>query len=161
MQARAAEEGIGGGGGIPLVKRWLMFNLVGGLGIIVQLAVLAALTGPMRWNYLIATAAAVEAAVLHNFFWHEHWTWAERTGGGTASWAWRLARFHLANGAFSLVGNMLLMGFFVGRLSMNYSLANLLAIAICSVLNFLAGDRVVFPAGAPRVRGGAKCRGGI
>lgn len=150
MQARETVGKIGNGCGLPPFKRWLVFNLVGGMGIVVQLAVLVALTGLMDWNYLVATAAAVEAAVLHNFFWHEHWTWAERAGGGRVSLLGRLVRFHLTNGAFSLLGNILLMQFFVGRLSMNYTAANLSAITVCSILNFFAGDRVVFPARPPR-----------
>lgn len=128
----------------PLLRRWLVFNLVGGLGILVQLAVLAALTGLAHWNYLAATAAAVEAAILHNFVWHERWTWAERAGGGAAAVFGRLTRFHMTNGALSLVGNVLLMRFLVGELTMNTTLANLLAITICSLLNFFAGDRLVF-----------------
>ena len=47
--------------------RWLKFNLVGAIGIGVQLGALGALTAVMHMPYLIATALAVEAAVLHNF----------------------------------------------------------------------------------------------
>jgi putative flippase GtrA len=137
-----------------LLRRWLVFNFVGALGILVQLAALAALTRALHWHYLVATAGAVEAAVLHNFFWHERWTWAERAkGGALAAWG-RLGRFHLSNGAFSLAGNVALMSLFVGRFAMNCTLANLLAIAICSVLNFVAGDRLVYihPAVRPPMR---------
>ena len=46
-----------------LALRWLKFNLVGGLGIVVQLVALALLR---RWmHYLAATALAVELALLH------------------------------------------------------------------------------------------------
>ena len=129
---------------MSLLKRWLVFNLVGGLGIVVQLGVLAGLTQVPGCHYLMATAAAVEAAILHNFVWHERWTWAERAGGGRMGMLGRLGRFHMTNGALSLAGNVLLMRLFVGELAMNYSMANLSAIAICSILNFFAGDRLVF-----------------
>ncbi|PYR57375.1 MAG: hypothetical protein DMF91_19605 [Acidobacteria bacterium] len=46
------------------------FVAVGTVGFLVQLAVLAALLAA-GCPYLPATAAAVEAAVLHNFLWHE------------------------------------------------------------------------------------------
>ena len=49
--------------------RWLKFNGVGALGIVAQLGVLALLTGVFHVQYLIATAIAVESAVLHNFVW--------------------------------------------------------------------------------------------
>jgi putative flippase GtrA len=127
-----------------LLRRWLVFNLVGALGILVQLAVLTALTRMLHWHYLIATAGAVEAAVLHNFVWHERWTWAERANGGLMAKSGRLVRFHLTNGAFSLAGNVLFMSLFVGEFAMSYTVANLLAIGICSVLNFFAGDRLVY-----------------
>jgi putative flippase GtrA len=124
-------------------KRWLVFNAVGGMGIMVQMAVLYGLTSYTHLNYLPATGLAVEAAVVHNFFWHEHWTWADRTGGPT-SFLSRLLGFHLANGLLSLVGNLVLMRLFVGRLGISCILANGLAITLCSIFNFFAGDRLVF-----------------
>jgi len=59
--------------------RWCKFNFVGGIGIGVQFAALFLLKGVLHLNYLAATAIAVEAAVVHNFVWHEHFTWADRT----------------------------------------------------------------------------------
>ena len=61
-----------------LLHHWLKFNSVGAIGIVVQLAAPAILKGWLQVEYLLATALAVEAAVLHNFIWHERWTWAER-----------------------------------------------------------------------------------
>ncbi len=148
MQCRAAGESIGEIPKVTLFRRWVVFNLVGGLGILVQLSVLELLAGILECNYLGATAAAVEAAVLHNFFWHERCTWADRAGGGWAAMLGRLIRFHLSNGLFSLLGNVLLMRLFVGIFAIGYLPANVLAIAVCSVLNFFAGDRLVFPAAA-------------
>ena len=58
--------------------RWLKFNAVGAAGIGVQLAVLVSLRAGLHLHYLLATALAVEATVLHNFFWHKRFTWADR-----------------------------------------------------------------------------------
>ena len=127
-----------------LLRRWAAFNIVGAAGILVQLTALLALTRLWGWNYLAATAAAVELAVLHNFVWHERWTWADRAVGGAASMLGRMVRFHLSNGVLSILGNLLLMRLFAGTLGMNLVVANLLAIAICSILNFLAGEHLVF-----------------
>lgn len=66
-------------------ERIAMFTGVGVMGFLVQLAVLATLTSVAGWPYLIATCVAVEAAVLHNFAWHEGWTWADRRDGGGRS----------------------------------------------------------------------------
>jgi putative flippase GtrA len=56
----------------------------------------------------------------------------------------RLVRFHLANGLISVAGNFVLMWAFVSRLHLHYFLANVTAIATCSIVNFLASDRLVF-----------------
>ena len=50
------------------LHRWLVFNLVGALGFVVQLGVLVLLMGRLRWGFAPATVLAVEAAVVHNFF---------------------------------------------------------------------------------------------
>ena len=130
--------------GAAQIRRWMAFNLVGLLGVLIQLSTLAVLTGWLGLHYLLGTGLAVEAAVLHNFIWHERWTWSDRVGDDRAGMGKRLVRFHLANGALSLGGNLILMRILVGSLSMNYAVANLVTISICSILNFLAGDRFVF-----------------
>jgi putative flippase GtrA len=120
--------------------RWLKFNVVGGVGILVQLAVLAVLKGGLRFDYLLATTLAVEAAVVHNYLWHERFTWKDRPGKDRF---WRLVRFNLSNGVISIVGNLVVMKVLVG-VGINYLVANLVAIAGCSILNFVVSDRFVF-----------------
>ena len=121
--------------------RWLKFNAVGGIGIVVQLAVLALLQTILGMNYLVATAIAVEAAVLHNFAWHERLTWPDRQ---TSARLQRLAKFNLSNGAISVIGNLAMMKLLAGVLGLNYFAANILSIATCSIANFLIADRAVF-----------------
>ena len=121
--------------------RWLKFNFVGGIGIGVQLAVLAVLKGGLQVDYLAATALAVEAAVVHNFLWHERFTWRDR--GASDRFA-RFLRFNLSNGMISVVGNLVLMKVLVEVGQIHYLTANAVAIASCSILNFLVSDRLVF-----------------
>jgi putative flippase GtrA len=128
--------------------RWIKFNAVGGIGIVVQLAALAVLRSSLKFNYLLATAIAVEVAVLHNFVWHERFTWADRPPSRLAHSLIRLAKFNATNGAVSIGGNVLLMRLLVGRFKLNYIFSNCVAIAICSLLNFLLGDRFVFETSA-------------
>jgi putative flippase GtrA len=123
------------------VIRWLKFNTVGAMGVAVQLAALAVLKSGLHVNYLLATAVAVELALLHNFVWHERWTWRDRGAAGRAG---RLVRFHLGNGLLSIAVNLLLMRILVGRLHWPYLAANVAAIAAGSVINFFLGDRLVF-----------------
>jgi len=124
-----------------LFIRWLKFNAVGGMGIIVQLAALAILKGALHLNYLPATALAVEAAVVHNFVWHERFTWADRVDQSSLK---RLVKFNLTTGMFSIAGNLLLMKWLVESMGMQYLLANAISIAACSVANFVVSDRAVF-----------------
>ena len=127
-----------------LAFRWLKFNSVGALGIAVQLGALCVLKSRIGLHYLEATAVAVELAVLHNFVWHERFTWKDRAGGSWKAVAGRLLRFQAGNGLVSLFGNLGLMRLFVGTLGMKYMLANAITIVVCSLFNFAAGEWFVF-----------------
>ena len=127
-----------------IAMRWLKFNFVGGIGIGVQLLALFVLKAGLHCNYLIATALAVETAVIHNFLWHERFTWSDRPALRITHSLIRFARFNASNGAVSILGNLLLMRALVGELRLNYILANLIAVSICSLVNFLLSDRLVF-----------------
>jgi putative flippase GtrA len=168
----------------PTLRRWLKFNFVGGIGIGVQFGALFLLNSVLHVHYLVAAVIAVELAVVHNFIWHERFTWADRTmtarsarpnSGAKApnslsaviaalkrcatpmllrsmplrsmplqSRIRRLFRFNLANGAVSILGNVSLMKVMVGEGHMNYLVANGIAIAVCSVANFVVSDAWVF-----------------
>ena len=130
--------------GMATWRRWWIFSFVGALGIVVQLLILTMLTAWAGVHYLVATALAVETAVLHNFIWHERWTWADRAAPDRPGWWKRLLRFQLANGTISLGGNAALMWLFAAVCAVPYTVANAAAIIICWVLNFLASDRLVF-----------------
>ena len=127
-----------------VLRRWATFNLVGIMGVGVQIMTLVMLRGWFHMDYLLATALAVEAAILHNFVWHERWTWVDRTTSHDSTRLARLLRFNLTIGVLSIGENLLFMELLVGRLEVHYLVANLIAIASCSVLNFVASDRLVF-----------------
>ena len=124
--------------------RWLKFNAVGALGIVVQLSLLLSLKSGFHVSYLPATALAVEAAVLHNFLWHERYTWADRVQPSWKRSLPRLLRFNCTTGAISILGNLALMKLFVGCGHMDYLLANGFAIVLCSLANFLVSEGWVF-----------------
>jgi|SRR5271167_2328067 len=126
--------------------RWLRFNLVGGIGIGVQLAALAFFRSWMKLDYLLATGLAVEIAVIHNFLWHERFTWADRPASRPVPSLVRLVSSMPASGAVSLVGNLVLMQVLVDELRLSYVASNLAATVLCSLVNFLLGDRFVFAA---------------
>ncbi len=124
------------------ICRWLKFNAVGASGIVVQLVTLTVLKSALKMDYLFATALAVEAAVVHNYFCHEGFTLADRADAH--SWL-RLAKFNLTNGILSIGGNVLLMRAFVGTAHLNSLLANILTICTCYIANFLVCQGFVLP----------------
>jgi putative flippase GtrA len=131
-----------------MVLRFLRFNAVGALGIAVQVATLWLLAGALHVHYLVATTIAIEASVLHNFFWHLRWTWAPRNVAEPQNHVFfRCVAFHAGNGLVSMLGSLALMPLLVGRLGMHYIVANLVAIACTGLANFLLGDRLVFRRG--------------
>jgi putative flippase GtrA len=127
--------------------RWAVFNIIGAMGLLLQLGCLWALKDGLGMDYLAAAALAIELAVLHNFVWHFHWTWADRPAA-RAGLVRRFVRFNLTNGAISICGNLVLMAALVQLAHVHYVLANLLSVAVCSLANFVIGDIVVFNAGA-------------
>ena len=120
--------------------RWLRFNAIGMAGAVVQLIALNVLLA-CGLHYLLATALAVETAILHNYCWHLRWTWKDRRGS--------IIRFHLANGVVSMVVNLAGMRWLAGGLGMPATTANLIAIVAASLLNYVLCCRFVFRAGFP------------
>jgi putative flippase GtrA len=125
-------------------QRWLRFNVVGAMGMVVQLSVLAALNWLMPGHYLVATAVAIEVVVLHNFVWHLRYTWRDRPDGNVLR---RAARFHLSNGTISMLGNLGMMRLLVQHAGMRPLAANGVAIVCCSLGNFMAGNMWAFDVG--------------
>lgn len=127
-----------------VLRRWLAFSSVGALGFIIQFAALLALAGWFELNYLVATALAVELAILHNFLWHQRWTWSDRGTMSARHMGERLLRFNAGTAVTSIGGNVLLMWVFVSLFDIHFALANLMAVLSLSIVNFLFCDRLVF-----------------
>ena len=130
--------------------RFAKFHAVGAIGIVVQLAALALFKSGFGLNSVLATGLAVETAVLHNFVWHERWTWKSENGPRPWGEIGRLIwRFHLGAGGVSLLTNMGLTGLLAEVFHIHYLIANLIAIACAGLLNFFLNEFLVFR-GQPR-----------
>ena len=116
-----------------MLSRFARFNVVGAIGFVLQVALLTLLVRA-GVPVVAATLVAVEAAVLHNFAWHERWTWGRRGA---------LGRFHLTNGAISLAGNIVVTPLLISE-GVPLLAANLSAVIACALINFLAAQLVVF-----------------
>jgi putative flippase GtrA len=124
---------------------FIRFNLVGVFGFALQFGALFVLThGAHPFGYLLATAAAVELAVLNNFIWHQRWTWRDRPSATAGETVRRLAKFNLTNGAVSITGNLVFMSILVGRLGLPIAGSNIASVVACSICNFFLADRIAF-----------------
>ena len=127
------------------MTHWIRFNVVGAGGFALQSGALFVLTHTtLHVTYLAATALAVELAVLHNFVWHQRWTWKDRPAATMLESLCRLAKFNVTNGLVSLVGNVAFMAILVGRLGLPIAGANLISVGVCSICNFVLADRIAF-----------------
>jgi len=128
--------------------RWLKFCIVGAGGMLVNVGVLylgeqwlftRVASGAVRLDCALATA--IFSATLHNFLWNRRWTWRDRvTPFPQPAWA-QFARYALA--CWLAIG----LQFVLTRLlaaSIQYLIANVLAILAASVCNFLAHDLWTF-----------------
>lgn len=127
--------------------RWGKFNAVGAMGMALQLVLLAAFNRWLHGHYLYAATAAVEVTLLHNFVWHVQYTWRDREEG--ASTLRRLGRFHVSNGAVSLLGNLVLMRLLMQAAKLPLLPANVLAIVCCSAVNYWLGNCWTFATSPP------------
>jgi putative flippase GtrA len=122
--------------------RWGKFNLVGAMGMVVQLAALALFNRWAGGQYLYASAAAIELTLMHNFIWHLRYTWRDRRDADTR--LRQLVRFHLSNGLVSMLGNLALMRLLVHEARLPPLVSNVIAILCCSMTNFCLGNKWAF-----------------
>jgi putative flippase GtrA len=121
--------------------RWLKFNTVGIGGAAVQLCALWLLQRFTPISYVFAVMLAVEIAILHNFVWHEAWTWRGKPVSGRRG---RLLRFHLGNGFVSIVSNVVLTYLYKEIVGLPLMAANFAAILTAALLNFWVAQAWVF-----------------
>jgi len=125
-------------------KRFLKFGTVGASGTVVNIGVLylaqehifdAVQTTEIRLN--LSLALAIFLATLNNFFWNRLWTWKDRVQHHHRPWLAQFGQYTLAcwlSIALQVLFTNLLAPHFY------YQIANLIAIGLTSVLNFLLND---------------------
>ncbi len=127
-----------------IARRFGRFSLVGLMGAGLQVLLILLFTKQLDISAALATSMAVEITIVHNFMWHEHFTWTGRGHRGTREVAVRLWRFHVGNGLISLAGNTVLMYWLVERLQVPVVPATLGAIGTLALVNFFIAERWVF-----------------
>ena len=125
-----------------MTHRFARFATVGAFGFVLQLAALALLTAA-GCPYLLAAAIAVELAALHNFWWHESWTWSDRALPQRTVGR-RLVEYHLTTVSIAVAGNVMLTGVIVEIFGAPPVPANVAAVAVMAAASFGVADRWVF-----------------
>ena len=133
----------------PMARwRFIKFGLVGASGTVVNIAVLYLAQEHLlrgiadfhsRLNYSIALAITV--ATISNFYWNRRLTWRDRRRSVPQSVLVLFFKYVTA-AALSIVIQSLLTKWLA--LYLHYLIANLIAIALASVVNFVANDRLTF-----------------
>jgi putative flippase GtrA len=135
-------------------RRFARYNMVGFMGVVLKFAVLFLMMECTSTGYLISTALAVEAALLHNFYWHIQWTWRDRCADQPLEVAIRrLLQFQFGTGAVAMAANLVVMRLLVEQCGLHYGVANVAATLCAGLANFLLANFVIFAAGRP-----ATCR---
>jgi putative flippase GtrA len=129
---------------LPLAGKWLRFNAIGTMGVGIQLLVVLVLKNHFKLNPFVATFVALQFALIHNFLWHQRWTWAGTISRGRKASFRRFLRFHSSSGTISVVGTLAFTALFVQALHLPYIMCNLLAIGACNIANFLFSHNFVF-----------------
>ena len=133
----------------PMARwRFIKFGMVGASGTVINIAVLFMAQEfflkhiedfATRLNYSIALAITV--ATVSNFYWNRRLTWRDRKHVVSHSAGILFLKYVMA-AALSIAIQSLLTKWLAAYF--HYLLANLLAIAMASGINFLANDRLTF-----------------
>ena len=128
--------------------RFIKFGAVGASGTVINIAVLyvaqefllrAIEDFHVRLNYSIALA--ITLATISNFYWNRRLTWRDRQHEVHHSALFLFFKYVMA-AALSIALQSLLTKWLA--LSMHYILANVVAIALASLCNFVVNDRMTF-----------------
>jgi putative flippase GtrA len=119
----------------------MRFNLVGVMGFTLQTVTLWVLVQWAGAAAGIAVTVAVLTAVSHNFVWHELFTWRDLPREHRLK---RWLSFHVSTGVVSLLINVGVTLAVMNATGLSLLPANIVAVAIGSLVNFWINDRLIF-----------------
>jgi dolichol-phosphate mannosyltransferase len=122
----------------PADLRFLRFCMVGGSGVVVNMAVLWFLT-TRGVHYFLAGIAAVAVATTWNFLFNDLFTWRDHRSSSWRVKAGRYVRYWVVTGissAVQLLGLLLLT-----MIGLPYLVSNLIGIGAGGILNFRLNSR--------------------
>ncbi len=124
-----------------LSKTFLKFNVVGGVGVIVNMGLFWILTEYLATHHLIAGAIATEVSIVNNFILNHLWTFRERRGGMHI--LIRAGAFHLSRllGLLTTLGSLFILVDVLGLPSLP---SYFLSIGFGVLANFYTSDAYVW-----------------
>jgi dolichol-phosphate mannosyltransferase len=128
--------------------RFFKFGVVGASGTVVNLCVLYAAqewlfreVSPPLLRLNLSLALAIFVATINNFWWNRVWTWHDRRAHISKRVLIQFGQYAVATWLGTFL-QITLTNLLAARL--HYLVANLVAIAVASVCNFLANDGWTF-----------------
>ncbi len=122
----------------------LKFGIVGLSGYVVNLAVFAAMVGPLGAYHLLAAVVAFCVAVANNFLWNRRWTFEP----GDAHPASQGTRFFVVSVA-ALILNLAALETLLAATALADLPAQAISVAIAMPFNFLGNKLWTFASGPP------------
>lgn len=124
------------------LARFVRFGVVGASGVVVNQGLLMLLHGSFGAPLLVASMIAIEVSILTNFLLNHVWTW--RLSLRVPGLLRRCLQYHAAAVMAAFAGNVIVLMAAVELFGVDYRLANLLGIAVGTVINFTAGELWIF-----------------
>jgi putative flippase GtrA len=124
-------------------RRFVRFGLVGGVGAVLNTALLYLLVHFGRWSYVPAAAVATETAILSNFVLNDRWTFHDARG--RSPWPRRVARYNVV-ALGGLVVSLVALALLTATLHLHYLVANLMAIGVATLWNYTVNARFTWVA---------------
>ena len=127
------------------IGRLLRFGVVGLSGVVVNQGLLMLLHGRLGAPLFLSSIVAIEISILTNFALNHTWTW--RLSLRTPGLMRRALQYHAAAVMAAFAGNVIVLMAAVELLGVDYRIANLVGIAVGTVINFTAGELWIFRGG--------------
>jgi len=128
----------------PQLLRFIKFGIVGGSGVVVNVALLHVFTAFANIDYKAASIFAIELAIVNNFLWNYFWTWKDRQAGSRRSFAYMLFKFHLSSGLTAFIVNWGLLILLTDGLHVNYHLPHVSNMHISNLIGIFCGAFINF-----------------
>ncbi len=120
-------------------QRFIKFAIVGASGVFVNEGLLALFTEVYAVSVAIAGVIAIEASILSNFLINNYWTWRD---SHEKSFGKRLFQYHSVSFVAGLVNYVILVS--LTHMGIHHLLANLIGIAIATLINFILNNHWTF-----------------